>query len=337
MDPIQASLDGIEPVAARRLKMKLLRSAIRITLFSVMTFLGLTVGATAGSVSSVRPVVNQQAGAPPQSGRIETLELKFSTIDYPGALATRALGINAEGTMVGAFDDSETTHGFVLRDGRFAALDFPGATSTLARSINDRGEIVGFYFDSDSNVHGFYLFRGNFRAVDIPFSTSTRAEGISSVGTISGEYVDEGGTEHGYLLHDGRFESFDVPNSSSTDIWSNANDGWFAGDYGDFQTVQAFVRTKHGQYITIALPVGAVAAAARGINDRHQVVGLWDDGVTWHAFFWQNGRLQDVMVPGAIFSVALQINNAGRIVGRYFDSSNNEHGYLACSVDEDAC
>ena len=268
--------------------------------------------------------------------KTEVPEFVFEQIDYPGALATRALGINAEGTMVGAFDDSEATHGFVLRDGRFAALDFPGATSTLARSINDRGEIVGFYFDSDSNVHGFYLFRGNFRAVDIPFSTSTRAESINSAGTISGEYVDEGGTEHGYLLHDGRFESFDVLNSSSTDIWSNANDGWFAGDYGDFQTVQAFVRTKHGQYITIALPVGAVAAAARGINDRHEVVGLWaDDSDVFHAFLWQNGNLQDVVVPGATFSVALQINNAGRIVGRYFDSTNNEHGFLARPVNEE--
>ena len=48
----------------------------------------------------------------------------FEQIDYPRALATRALGINAEGTIVGAFDDSETTHGFPLRDGAFIQLDF---------------------------------------------------------------------------------------------------------------------------------------------------------------------------------------------------------------------
>lgn len=267
--------------------------------------------------------------------KTEAPEFVFEQIDFPGALATRALGINGEGTIVGAFDDSETTHGFVLREGAFTKLDFPGAAATLARSINDRGEIVGFYFDSNDTMRGFYLFRGNFRAVDIPFSTTARAEGINNAGTISGEYVDEGGVEHGFLLRDGKFESFDVPNSFSTDIWSVANDGWFAGDYSDTQTVQAYVRTKQGHYLTIGLPGGAVAAAARGINDRHDVVGLWDDGNTWHAFLWRKGNLQNILVPDAVFSVSLQINNAGRLVGRYFDNTNNEHGFLARPADEE--
>jgi len=54
-----------------------------------------------------------------------------------------------------------------------------------------------------------------------------------------------------------------------------------------------------------------------------------------HAFLWRKGNLQDVLVPGAIFSVALQINNAGLLVGRYFDSTNNEHGFLARPVSEE--
>src|SRR3974377_50070 len=45
--------------------------------------------------------------------------LIFETLDYPGALATRALGINAQGTVVGSFDDNDGTHGFVFGDGKF--------------------------------------------------------------------------------------------------------------------------------------------------------------------------------------------------------------------------
>src|SRR6516162_2237481 len=35
---------------------------------------------------------------------IRSSMLNFETIDYPGALATRALGINAQGTVTGSFD-----------------------------------------------------------------------------------------------------------------------------------------------------------------------------------------------------------------------------------------
>jgi len=260
----------------------------------------------------------------------------FETINYPGALGTRALGIGAQGTIVGSFDDNSGTHGFSLQEGRFSQLDVPGAIETDAKSVNARGEIVGYYFDSNFNLHGFYFYRGPFKTIDIPFSTETRAEGINDAGVISGEYVDQAGNEHGYLLGEGKFETFDVPNSFSTDIWTIANDGWFAGDFSSETTVLAYVRTRRGDYLTLAYP-GAVADAARSINDRHEVVGRWDDNsipldfactTQCHGFHWSDGKFQSIDVPGATFTVALGINNRSQIVGRFVDSSGNEHGFL---------
>jgi hypothetical protein len=43
----------------------------------------------------------------------------------------------------------------------------------------------------------------------------------------------------------------------------------------------------------------------------------------------QQGRYQSIDVPSALFTVALGINNSGLIVGRYVDSSINEHGLNA--------
>lgn len=272
-----------------------------------------------------------------QAGHGENPGFKFTTIDYPGALGTQAAGINAQGSIVGAFDDSDTRHGFLLRDGQFTPIDAPGATFTFAKCINAREEIVGYYFDADSNLHGFFFYRGRFKSIDIPFSIETRAEGINDAGVISGEYVDQDGNEHGYLLREGKFETFDVPNSFSTDIWSVANDGWFAGDFSDPSTVLAFLRNRRGNYITLAYP-GAVANAARSINDRHEIVGRWDDNsvppielfctTQCHGFLWFGGSFQSIDVPGASSTVALGINNRSQIVGRFVDSSGNDHGFV---------
>jgi probable HAF family extracellular repeat protein len=261
----------------------------------------------------------------------------FLSFDYPGADATRAMGINAQGDVVGSFDDANGTHGFIFENGRFKAFDVPASPSTQPKSSNARGEIVGFYFDADFNLHGFHLFRGEFKTIDIPFSIETRAEGINEAGTISGEYVDQQENEHGYLLRDGHFETIDVPDTFSTDIWSISDDGWLAGDYSSATTVLAYVRDKHGKFSTLAYP-GAIANTARAINDLHEVVGRWDDAsmpltipcsTQCHGFLWSKGEFKDVEFPGAVITVALGINNSGLIVGRYVDSSNNEHAFVA--------
>jgi uncharacterized membrane protein len=263
--------------------------------------------------------------------------LNFETIDYPGALATRALGINAQGTVTGSFDDNNGTHGFVLDGGGFKVIDVVGSSSTQVKCMNARGEAVGFYADFNFNLHGFYWFRGRFRTIDVPFSVETRAEGINDAGVISGEYVDEQGNEHGYLLHDTELETIDVPNSFSTDVWMVSNDGWQAGDYSSATTVLAYVRSSHGSYITLEIP-GSIAASARSINSRHEIVGRWDDdsapgdplacATQCHGFYWYKGQSEDIRFPGASYTIALGINDGGSIVGRYVDPSNNEHGFI---------
>jgi hypothetical protein len=73
----------------------------------------------------------------------------FSTIAFPGAGNTAAVGINNASTIVGfyTFTDGYTppSHGFILENGTYSTLDFPGSTSTTLAGINNRGEIVGVY------------------------------------------------------------------------------------------------------------------------------------------------------------------------------------------------
>ena len=87
-----------------------------------------------------------------------------------------------------------------------------------------------------------------------------------------------------------------------------------------------------------AMPHTFIADSARSINDLHEVVGRWDDSsmpltipcsTQCHGFYWARGEFRDVEFPGAVFTVALGINNTGFIVGRYADSSNIEHAFIA--------
>jgi probable HAF family extracellular repeat protein len=259
-------------------------------------------------------------------------------------LATRALGINAQGDIVGSFDDANGTHAFLLEGSRFEVLYVPGSQSTQAKCINARGENVGYYLDSDSNLHGFYWRHGNFQALDVPFSTETRAEGIHEAGTISGEFVDQEGNEHGYFLREGRFATIDVPSSFTTDVWMVSNNGWLTGDYSSATTVLAYVRTKERGFLALQYP-GAAADAARSLNDRHEVVGRWHANsvspvqtpctTQCHGFYWFKGEFQSVDVPGALYTVALGINSSGYIVGRYVEASKNEHGFITRPKDDE--
>ena len=82
----------------------------------------------------------------------------FTTIDFPGATITDAIGINPRGDIVGFYTLSGTTHGFLLSGGQFTSIDFPGATATNALGINPRGDIVGQYISAGVS-HGFLLSR----------------------------------------------------------------------------------------------------------------------------------------------------------------------------------
>ena len=71
---------------------------------------------------------------------------KFAPINYPGALATEAFGINNHNVVVGSYvDSSNQTHGFKLNSGSFSPINFPGAIETQALGVNDNGDIVGWY------------------------------------------------------------------------------------------------------------------------------------------------------------------------------------------------
>lgn len=65
---------------------------------------------------------------------------EFVTIDFPGSIDSRAVGINPAGDIVGRYlDTSGHSHGFLLSDGRYQSIDFPGSIFTGLNGINPQG------------------------------------------------------------------------------------------------------------------------------------------------------------------------------------------------------
>jgi hypothetical protein len=141
---------------------------------------------------------------------------KIRTIDAPGAGAdpgdgegTFPMSINANGTIVGYFQDTNwLTHGFSRSpDGRFRTFDVPGAGTvvgswqgTWPNDINPAGAITGFYADSNWVSHGFIRDPdGKITKFDVPGAAGTSPDTINSAGAITGTYWDASGVNHGFL------------------------------------------------------------------------------------------------------------------------------------------
>jgi hypothetical protein len=81
-------------------------------------------------------------------------------LNFPGASATQAFGVNNGDEVVGDYTvgsgNSATMHGFTWAPGfGFQTVNDPnGVDATTLNGVNDRGEVVGFYTDSAGNTDG---------------------------------------------------------------------------------------------------------------------------------------------------------------------------------------
>jgi len=233
--------------------------------------------------------------------------LMFSSVDYPGASNTLALGINDSGKIVGNYQ-TDSGHGF-LKDGmNFISIDYPGLAST-ASGINDSGKIVGFAGD-----HGFLLSGGLFTTVDFPGAVSTAATAINNSGQIVGYYLAAQGG--GFLLSGGVF----------TTIIGQArginNGGHIVGFYPAAGTNHGFLLSG-AAFTPLDFP-GAVSTEAYGINDSVQIVGNYFDGAgILHGFLKDGTNFISIDYPGAFSTQAFGINDSGQIVGFYVHAQDN--------------
>ena len=168
----------------------------------------------------------------------------FTVLDPPGSIFSVALGINAQGDIVGQYDDLQgKDRGFLLHNGTFVNIEVPGAMFTEAFGINARGDIVGWYFSAEV-LHSFLLHEDAFTTIDPPRSISSGAFGINAQGDVVGfSVIVSGQAGSWFLLRQGTLTIIDPPSGLGIFGVNGINErGNIVGVYADAQNVpHAFV------------------------------------------------------------------------------------------------
>ena len=202
----------------------------------------------------------------------------FSFIDYPGAEATRAWGINDLGLIVGQaeFQNDTVELGFEYDGTTFTPISDGSATVCLG--VNNAGWVVG----GDGTVgftHGFELRGRTFKPIVPPGNyVYIYATGINKFGQVVGYSDDDG-----FSYSDGKYETVDFPGSPITEPWGIHDSGMIVGLYAMNGYIYAFAMKK-GKFISFSYP-GAEVTAAYGINAYDQIVGAYSlDYEIYHGF-----------------------------------------------------
>jgi uncharacterized membrane protein len=253
----------------------------------------------------------------------------FQSIDVPGAIATRAFGINAIGEIVGSYTDATgATFGFLWSASIVTTIAFPGAIHTEAWGINPRGDIVGRYRRAgDARTFGFLLSDGVYTDISVAGRLHTLPIKITPTGEIVGCVHDTNFLidMRGYVQRGAKVSLFEpLPSTMHNGVARGG--GLIAGiSFDSLFEAHGYV-VDRGAYTQFDFP-GATFTQAWDVSPTGKVVGYFNP-VSSHGFTLDAGEFTQVDVPDAVWTRIFGINPQEDLVGTYADASNGVHGFL---------
>jgi probable HAF family extracellular repeat protein len=199
-----------------------------------------------------------------------------------GGSSSTSEAINKLGQVTGTYEDSVGSHAFLYSGGSMVDLQ-PGRSSFVSgtRAINEVGAVAGT-FQADQTMHGFVYVDGHATDIGTLGADYTVATAISDTGKLTGISARADGERHAFI--------------------------YSAGTMADVGTL------------------GGNFSVGYALNDSDQVAGesMTSSGAL-HAFVSESGTLLDLgelvetlAAAGTVVeSVAVGINRAGQVVGRY--------------------
>ena len=254
----------------------------------------------------------------------------FTTIDFPGAFATRAIRINNSGRVVGSFDlqNGQVTHAFFYSDGSMKKIDPPRSEGYAeALGINSSDVVVGTNYHFEQN--GFIYINGKYQVVSFAPTINYAAQ-INDQQVIVGVYAKVCCDLHGYRYEPAAHQltPIDYPDAVRTMPLGINNAGVIVGTWLDSTDIYHGFIQQDGTLSPVDVP-GAIETTVFTINNAGTIGGYFDDaGSVRHGFLLRNGTFTTVDVPGSAETIILGINDLGVIAGAYFDSSGISHGFI---------
>lgn len=182
--------------------------------------------------------------------------------------------------------------------------------------------------------------------VDAPGAGTGSGQGttlwaVNSSMVSSGSYTDSSNNNHGFVrASNGTITTFDVdgPMSQTTPDWMNDN-SVVIGDYIDQGTGadNGFALALDGRLITFGAGTETTDfTQPNSISDKDEVVGNYvalNGDEVYHGFLLANDAIESFDAPGAGTGAGqgtegFDVNDAGAIVGPYYDANTVSHGYV---------
>lgn len=175
----------------------------------------------------------------------------------------------------------------------FSPVQIPQGSNASLWDINDQGQMVGIYTDNSGQGQGFLYSKGALTPIDAPGEIPPGGSwplAVSSSGAIVGSYYDSARQFDSFLLANGIYTTLQPPPNSAPGIFAHDvnNHGQIVGEFG--------------------------SAASSGIGEQ--------------GFLYAGGTMTVIDYPGAVNTSLNGINDAGEIVGAYYDQAGIEHGFL---------
>jgi probable HAF family extracellular repeat protein len=256
--------------------------------------------------------------------------------------------LNSSGSVVGFLFPGPNSHACIIDGTGTIDLGTFGGRASNARALNNRGDVVVQV--SASTGHQAWLWDTgtgiNLAPIVVATDINSRGQVVGRSAEFRGLLLDRGGlTDLGDLGHGGTFPfainergqvvgyAASGPNSHHAFLWNRGmmsdlgtlNAGWSSEAVAvnnrgevlvqDINFAQGIVQAW--LYSSGAVtPLGSLGPGRTypgDINNRGQVVGDLNQNRAW---FWENGEMIDLgHYPGATASVAVAIDDAGRVIG----------------------
>jgi probable HAF family extracellular repeat protein len=252
----------------------------------------------------------------------------YTQIDYPGGTQTLAIGINTAGDVVGTYTDGLVQRGFLLSGGGFTTIDYPDVSkTTILFGINDVGQIVGYTGDATIGF-SYDIQAQTFTRLQYSPSTQTLPDAVNNAGTIVGLIQNPtSGVAVGFELNGTIYTTMKAPGALRTVVTSVNNSGQalVVGDYVD-GSEKSYILDE-GKLTRLQSKGNHRTAVV--INDNGAIAGTYVIHETDSAgFLTQNNTSQQIRFPGSHETFVYGINDAGVVVGFFYDSVGNEHGFI---------
>jgi hypothetical protein len=167
--------------------------------------------------------------------------------------------------------------------------------------------------------------------ITAPGAVNTFPNGVNKSNIVVGDFTNSSGATVGFAYLGGtKFKTFSAPKSNNfTRILGINDSNVVVGDFfGTDNFFHGFVIKNNGtKYSQYDVAKGSASTSIFAINKAGNFAGATGSGGPNQGFVNISGKVTTFYGSGTDNTFALAINSSNLVVGQYYDSNNNSHGF----------